>query len=183
MSERYKVLDNSAPNFITLTLIDWVDLFIRPAYFKILDDALNYCIKQKGIEINAYVYMSSHIHLILKSEEIPIGTFVTLFKKFTTTELIRAIQEIPESRKEWLLNKFGFAASRIKRGKNFKIWKDGFHPVILDTPIKIEQRINYIHNNPFESQLVREPREWVNSSCMEYENDKAKSNVRIVRLF
>ncbi|WP_240927940.1 MULTISPECIES: hypothetical protein [unclassified Cellulophaga] len=27
---------------MTITLIDWVDLFIRPTYFKILDDSLNY---------------------------------------------------------------------------------------------------------------------------------------------
>ncbi|ADV48982.1 hypothetical protein Celal_1675 [Cellulophaga algicola DSM 14237] len=43
MSQRYEVIDSTVPTFVTITLIDWVDLFIRPTYFKILDDSLNYC--------------------------------------------------------------------------------------------------------------------------------------------
>lgn len=183
MSERYKVLDNSTPNFITLTIIDWVDLFIRPVYFKILDNALNYCIENKGLEINAYVYMSSHIHLIVSSKKDSIPNIIKSFKIYTTKEFLKAIKESPESRREWLLNKFSLAANRIKRGKNYKVWKDGFHPIILDNSLKVEQRINYIHNNPFVSQLIREPRDWVNSSCLQYENEKCKSNVQIVRLY
>lgn len=183
MSERYKVLDNSAPNFITLTIIDWVDLFIRPVYFKILDNALNYCIENKGLEINAYVYMSSHIHLMVSSNKDPIPNIIKSFKIYTTKEFLKAINESPESRREWLLNKFSYAADRIKRGKNYKIWKDGFHPIILDNPLKVEQRINYIHNNPYQSQLIREPRDWKNSSCLQYENEKCKSNVWVVRLY
>jgi len=32
MSERFKVIDSGVPTFVTLTLIDWVDLFIKPQY-------------------------------------------------------------------------------------------------------------------------------------------------------
>ncbi len=182
MSERYKVLDSSAPNFITLTLIDWVDLLIRPIYFRILDDAINYCIENKGLEVNAYVYMTSHIHLIVQSNDIPLPTIIKSIKIHTTKELLKAIKERPESRREWLLNKFSFAAQRIKRGVKYKVWRDGFHPVLLDSPLKIEQRVNYIHQNPRELQLVREPRDWINSSCLEYEQGN-KSNIKIKLLY
>ena len=37
MSQRYKVIDSTEPTFVTITVIDSVDLFIRPVYFKILD--------------------------------------------------------------------------------------------------------------------------------------------------
>ena len=47
MSEKYKVIDSTVPTFITLTVIDWVDLFVRPVYYNILDEPLNYCIKKK----------------------------------------------------------------------------------------------------------------------------------------
>ena len=65
MSQRYKVIDNTVPTFVAITIIDWVDLFIPPTYFKILDDSLNYCIANKGLTVHAYVYMSSHIQLII----------------------------------------------------------------------------------------------------------------------
>jgi len=47
MSEKYKVIDSTVPTFITITVIDWVDLFVRPVYYNILDESLNYCIKKK----------------------------------------------------------------------------------------------------------------------------------------
>ena len=47
MSEKYKVIDSTTPIFITITIVDWVDLLVRPIYCNILDASLNYCIKKK----------------------------------------------------------------------------------------------------------------------------------------
>ena len=60
MSEKYKVIDSTIPTFITLTLVGWVDLFIRPVYSEVIDRALNYCISNKGLQVHGYVYMTSH---------------------------------------------------------------------------------------------------------------------------
>jgi len=178
MSERYKVLDSHTPNFVTLTLIGWVDLLVKPIYCRILDDALNYCIQNKSLKVHAYVYMTNHIHLIVSSNA-PLENIIRDFKRHTAKEFVKAIKEHPESRREWLLNKFNYEAKRIKRGKNHKVWKDGFHPVILDTPYKLEQRLNYIHQNPLELQLVEHMRDWVNSSYKAYEDEKYISNVEL----
>jgi hypothetical protein len=85
--------------------------------------------------------------------------------------IIEAIIENPESRREWLLNKFSYAADRIKRGKNYKVWKDGFHPVLLSTARMLEQRINYIHENPMKLEMIDHPRSWINSSYLAYEDE------------
>ena len=132
MSEKYKVIDSAAPTFITITVVDWVDIFVRPVYCNILDESLNYCIKEKGLSVHAYVYMTSHIHLIGTAFEGELQNVIRDFKKYTSKKLIEAIQEHPESRREWLLKKFSFEAQKSGRAKNYKLWKDGFHPVILD---------------------------------------------------
>jgi hypothetical protein len=62
MSEKYNVIDSTVPTFITITVVDWVDLLTRPIYCTIIDASLNYCIKEKGLSVHAYVYMTSHIH-------------------------------------------------------------------------------------------------------------------------
>jgi hypothetical protein len=41
------------------------------------------------------------------------------FKKFTSKKLIEAIQEHPESRREWLLKKFSFEAQKAGRAVSF----------------------------------------------------------------
>jgi len=169
MSHKYKALDKTQPTFITITVVDWVDVFIRQEYIKILDTSLNYCIQNKGLRVHAFVYMTSHIHLIVTSEGEALQDVMRDFKKFTSKKIIEAIKEYPESRRQWLLKKFSFAAKRIERGVNYKFWKDGYHPVLLDTFKKIEQRVNYIHYNPVAARFVYHERDWINSSYCVYE--------------
>ncbi|SDH90303.1 hypothetical protein SAMN04488062_11743 [Flavobacterium omnivorum] len=38
MSENYKVIDSTVPTFITITVVDWVDLFVRHNYCTIIDE-------------------------------------------------------------------------------------------------------------------------------------------------
>jgi len=179
MSERYKVKDGSVPTFVTITVVDWIDLFTRPVYCKIIDDSLAYCIANKGLREHAYVYMTSHIHLIESTEKEELQHIIRDFKKHTSKTIIEAIIEIPESRREWLLNKFSYAADRIKRGKNYKVWQDGFHPVLLQTTFMLEQRIKYIHENPMELELIDHPRSWINSSYLAYEDENYVSNFEL----
>lgn len=169
MSEKYKVINSQTPTFITLTLIGWVDLFIRRKYTDLLDDSLSYCIKNKGLKVHAYVYMTSHLHLIVTSDKDEIQNIVRDFKKHTNKKLIELINESGESRKEWLLNKFSYEAKRSGRASKFKVWKDGFHPVTLDDNEKLMQRLNYIHYNPIDAGFVEHERNWLNSSFRAYE--------------
>ena len=164
MSEKYKVIDSTVPTFITITVVDWVDLLVRPNYCTILDESLNYCIKEKGLSVYTYVYMTSHIHLIVTAFDGELQNVIRDFKKFTSKKLIEVIKEYPESRREWLLRKFSFEAQKTGRAKNYKVWQDDFHPVILDTVEKIEQRVNYIHYNPIEGEIVFHERDYVKSS-------------------
>ena len=76
-----------------------------------------------------------------------------------------------------------YAADRIKRNTNFKVWQDGFHPVVLDSPEKLEQRINYIHQNPNKLHLVNDCINWVNSSMQCYAHEKCLSSVKLDLLF
>ena len=180
MSERYKVIESHSPTFVTMTIVDWVDLFVRPAYTKAIDDSLNYGIKSKDLVVHAYVYMTSHIHLIVSSTGEEIQNIIRDFKKFTSKELIREITDQAESRREWLLNKFSYAAKQSGRATHYKLWQDGFHPVLLDNYKKIEQRINYIHYNPVAAGFVYHERDWKNSSFSAYEEGNREiPNVKV----
>jgi len=184
MSNKYKVIDSTQPTFITITVIDGVDVFVRLEYFKILDDSLNYCIEDKGLKVHAYVYMTSHIHLIVSSDTAQLQDIIRDFKKFTSKQLVLAIKEYPESRREWLLRKFRYAAKRIRRGTNYKFWKDGFHPVLLDSVKKMEQRVNYIHYNPVAAGFVYHERDWINSSYCAYEEGNLElPGVKVIPLW
>ncbi len=37
--------------FLTMTVVDWVDVFTRPVYRSIIIESLNYCIKEKNLKV------------------------------------------------------------------------------------------------------------------------------------
>ena len=55
--------------FLTLTVVDWVDIFTRPVYKQILIDSIKYCQQTKGLEVYAWCLMSNHLHLIAGVKE------------------------------------------------------------------------------------------------------------------
>jgi REP element-mobilizing transposase RayT len=178
MSSKYKVRVQGAVYFVTITIIDWVDLISRPVYKHIIIESLQYCQSNKGLVIYAFVIMPSHLHLIVKTiEGFALEDTIRDFKKYTSKELVNAIIEYPESRREWLLNKFSYAANRIKKGANYKIWQDGFHPVELSSTEMIEQRLNYIHNNPVEDEIVFNCEDYKYSSATIYADGVGIMNI------
>lgn len=67
--DRYKIANQQGTYFLTLTVVDWIDLFTRKEYCNVIVDSLNYCINQKGLEVFAYVIMSSHVHMVCRTKE------------------------------------------------------------------------------------------------------------------
>jgi len=169
MSEKYKVRNPEGIYFITIIVTDWFDLFVRSIYKEIVIDPLKYCAINKGLVIYAYVIMTSHIHMIVSSlNGSELSDTIRDFKKCTSKKLIQSLLENIESRKERLLEKLSSSAERIKQGVNYKLWQDGFHPIELNTNQMIDQRLDYIHNNPVEEGIVEHPEDYLYSSARNY---------------
>ena len=116
--DRYAIQNQNGYYFVTLTIVYWIDIFSRKEYKDIIIEALNYCIENKGLELNAWVIMSNHVHLVgCVVKEIGMSGFLRDFKKYTSKQIVAAIKELSESRREWLLDKFSFEARRTGRAK------------------------------------------------------------------
>ncbi|MCK4553454.1 transposase, partial [Candidatus Parcubacteria bacterium] len=77
-------------HFLTLTIIEWIDIFTKPEYFKVIIDSLKYCRKNKGLKLYEYVIMTNHIHLIVKAEQgYKLSQIISDFKKYTTREILK----------------------------------------------------------------------------------------------
>ena len=57
------------------------------------------------------------------------------------------------------------------RNKDFQFWQQHNHPIELATNEMIDQRVNYIHNNPVEAGFVDEPHAWLHSSARDYASE------------
>ena len=65
----YQKSHNGEVYFVTDTEVDWVDIFTRPIYRHIIIESLQYCQKEKGLLIYAWVLMTNHMHMIVGSSE------------------------------------------------------------------------------------------------------------------
>ena len=179
--DRYKIADQEGLYFLTITVIQWIDIFTRKDYKLIITESLNYCIANKGLEVFAWVVMSNHIHLIARAKQgYTLSHIIRDFKKFTSKKIIKTIIEIGESRREWLLDKFSFEAKRTQRAKNYKIWTDDNHAIALENPYWVLQRLNYIHENPVRQLIVAQTHEYLFSSAIDYAD--GNGFVKIVKI-
>ena len=169
MSRKYKFYDKGGLYFVSFSTVFWIDLFVRDQYFNIIVESLDYCRKNKGLEIYCWCIMPSHIHLIIRAKECNPDVVLGRFKEFTSKQLQKAIEDnLQESRREWMLWMFERAAQKSSNVKNRQLWNHNNKPIELWSNHVINQKVSYIYNNPVEAGFVFEPWHWKYSSAIDY---------------
>ncbi len=167
MSELRKA-NTDATYFLTFTVVGWIDLFTRSKYCDEILQSLTFCKQNKGLDIFSFVIMPSHIHMVARSLDADLSSIIRDFKSYTAKRIIHLIETEPgESRKDWLLHMFRYHAKFKKQNKKYQLWQKTSFPKELYNPTMIDQKIEYIHNNPVEAGLVTKPESWQYSSACE----------------
>ncbi|MFK7775412.1 MAG: transposase [Saprospiraceae bacterium] len=185
MSNKYKIRDQRGLNFLTLTVVGWIDIFSRKKYRDLMIDSLKFCQKKKGLNIYGYVIMTNHIHLIASAEgEQTLSEVLGNFKSFTATSIMKDLPESNESRREWMMYLFGYFAKKNKRRTEHQFWQTKNHPIDLYSVKAIRQKLNYIHQNPVRAGWVEYPQHYIYSSASNYlEEGKGILEVVILESF
>jgi REP element-mobilizing transposase RayT len=167
MSTGYKIAADESLYYLTLQIVGWVDIFTRKHYRDIVVESLEYCRQHKGLEIYAYVIMSNHIHLLVQSRLGDLSGCIRDFKRHTSKKFFEVIESTIESRRDWLKVVFGYYG-QLKLGQTFQIWTHENHAEQIYSQKFIEQKLNYIHNNPVRSGIVAKPEDYLYSSARNY---------------
>jgi len=54
-TSRIKQGNENITHFLTITIIEWIDIFTKPKYFQIIINSLRYCQKNKGLLLYEFV--------------------------------------------------------------------------------------------------------------------------------
>jgi len=155
--------------FLTMTVVDWVDVFTRPTYRHIIVDALRYCQQHKGLELYAWCLMSNHLHLIAAiPPEKHLSDILRDFKRYTSKAITAAIQRDPESRRHWMLHRFAYNARIDTKSETYKFWQEGNEAKELMSVDFTMQKLHYLHQNPVRAELVAEAEHYLYSSASNY---------------
>ena len=173
MSRKYKFYNKEGLYFVSFATINWMDVFVRDEYFDTVLKSLDYCRKNKGMELYSYCIMTSHVHLIFTAKDSNPGDLLRDFKTHTSKQLQQMIeQNNTESRKEWMLWMMDRAGSKNSNVKKRQFWQQHNKPIELWSAEVIDQKVEYIHMNPVEAGFVSEAEHWKYSSALDYSGGK-----------
>ena len=149
-------------HFLTLTVIEWIDIFTKQEYFQVIIDSLKYCRKNKGLLLYEYVIMTNHIHLLAQADEnYKLSQIISDFKKYTTRETLKLLEN---DNRKYIKNLIKNSFSK-KKGYDNQIWQRENYPEFVANEKFYLAKANYIHNNPIKKGYVGKPEDWLYSSA------------------
>jgi REP element-mobilizing transposase RayT len=173
MSRNYKFHDQERLYFVTFSVVRWIDALTRREYKDVIVDSLKYCVDNKGLELYAWVIMSNHAHLIMGTKDKPMQSILRDVKRHTSKEITKAIGEnIQESRHEWMLWFFEREGKANPNNERYQFWQQGNHPIELWSSDAMDQKLDYLHNNPVTAGWVDVPEHYLYSSARDYSGGK-----------
>ena len=160
--ETCQIQDGAAVYYLTFTIVEWLPVFIAEDPCLIITKSLNFCHQHKGLRINAYVIMPTHVHLILFDQDFDnerLRRTLRELRRFTGRQLADFCQQrMPDVFKQVINN-----PQRTDRARQF--WQQSRHPVAIWTESFWRSKVNYLHDNPRRKGLVVEAAAWRFSSA------------------
>lgn len=160
---RYQVL-GPQPHFITCSTVQWMPIFSKPELVTVLLDSLRFLQTQQRLTLYSYVIMENHLHLIASAKDL--SKEIGNFKSFTARSIVDWLKE--NQPKSYWLQQMAEAKLRHKTGQQYQLWQEGFHPKMIVSDTMLQQKLDYIHNNPVKRGYVDRPEHWRYSSYRNY---------------
>jgi hypothetical protein len=107
--------------------------------------------------------------MIIATQDEQLQDIMRDLKSFSSKKLLNTIADNPrESRREWLLEMMNRAGEKNSNNECYQLWKQHNQPIVLNNAEIFEQKLNYIHNNPVEEEIVSNPEDYLYSSATDY---------------
>lgn len=160
--EVLRIHDEAALYYVTFTVIQWLPVFVGEEPCLIVTESLNYCHREKGLRINAFVIMPTHMHLLVSDVDFNaqrLRQTLTDMRKYTGRQLADYCEhKMPAA--------FGQALRGTRRADRARqFWQQSRHPEMIWSHEFWRTKVDYLHNNPGRKGLVRDATHWRFSSA------------------
>jgi len=159
----WNMTDPNPIQFFTATILKWKPILRTDGYKQLIIDSLSYLVENKRCKVYAFVIMPNHIHLLWQILNIYKRESVQRdFLKFTGQMIKMNLQENnPVELENYLVN---------LKDRAYQIWQRNSLSVDMLSRQMIEQKLEYIHNNPVQGKwlLSNNPSDYKYSSDRYY---------------
>jgi putative transposase len=147
--------------YFTATIHEWKPLLANDSYKDIIIDSLQTLVSKKRKELNAFVIMNNHIHLIWQClQNSTSSQNQASFMKFTARQLLLSLFKDDKDLHALLkVNKYD---------RDYQVWKREPLSIELLNKAMFIQKLEYIHYNPVRAGLCDVPENYHYSSARFY---------------
>ena len=136
--------------FITQVVQDRQPVFRDPQIVELLRSTLRTVKELHPFTMLAYVFLPEHFHILIQ----PTGE--------------SNFSQIMHSLKPNFTKQYKRLTGKTE-SESFKFWQKRFWDHVIRDEHDLENHLHYIHYNPVKHGLIADPRNWVDSSYMEWE--------------
>jgi len=136
--------------FITQVVQDRQPVFRDPQMVQLLRSTLRTVKELHPFTMLAYVFLPEHFHILIQ----PTGE--------------SNFSQIMHSLKPNFTKQYKRLTGKTE-SESFKFWQKRFWDHVIRDEHDLENHLHYIHYNPVKHGLIADPRNWVDSSYMEWE--------------
>ena len=156
MTERRILNLPGQPHFLTFSTYQRSRFLDSPETRDIVLEILQKCLISHQACCVGFVIMPNHVHAIISGGEgFAISPFVQVWKKTSSYRI-----------KRFFTRELGRYAELCPEGS--PIWQARFYDFNIETDQKLNEKLEYMHNNPVTAQLVESSTEWNWSSARYY---------------
>jgi putative transposase len=143
----------------TTTVLDFVPVFRRPERAELMTDLLFRSVERYGACLTAFVIMPEHIHLLLRlPPNLDAKSFFNRFKGYSASCMAKELEYSERAL---------FSQQRGLNRRSF--WQRSFRSRVLESPLRRQVAVRYIHRNPVKRGLCGPWEDWRWSSAWMHE--------------
>ena len=162
--------------FCTFTCYNWLSLIEQTKSYDLIYNWFA-VLKEKSVDVIAYVIMPNHVHCILnfQKREFNLNKTLSNGKRFIAYKIVERLRNNEKDSTLKILEETLTLRER-KKGSKHKVFKDSFDANPIFSEKFLRQKLDYIHFNPVKGKwnLASDYTLYDHSSASFYENGVSK---------
>lgn len=168
MSVKTKKSETGVNYFCTFTNYNWIKLFEITNFYDGIYKWFD-VLKKKDISLTGYVIMPNHLHCIIHLPQISstLDKVIGNAKRFMAYDIVERLEVLERFD---IINILKNAVSEKEKRKNHlhKVFTPSFDGQACYNYPYLQQKLNYIHQNPVKAKLVSLPEDYIHLSAQYY---------------
>ena len=151
-------------HFTTINVYKRIHILENYKFCDLIIENLEYYRKKFQYKLLGYVILPDHLHMIvIPNSRTKYSDVIRDFKKGTAFAVIKRLSN---TKNQDLLDKFSL--NPVKRDQCRSIWQRKYFDFNIFSGKKFLEKLEYMHNNPVNLRLVKNPEDWKYSSWRNY---------------